>query len=245
MRRRRRPVPGRRGVHARRQPWRSWSRWPPPAMTPTPLHLRAGGRAVVRPAGRGRGARRLPTTTRPNPMAETLGGNCWMLCEAIGDRRAIDGRADIVTLRPAAPLAADLELTGPVEAVLYASTSAVDTDFTVAVVDVFEDGTVEHDPGRHRPRALPRTASTAVADRAGRGRASTGSTCARPATWSPGGTGCGSTSRRATSTATTATRTPASASPRRPRRWSRSRLIHHDADATPSHVVLPVVSRSA
>jgi hypothetical protein len=39
------------------------------------------------------------------------------------------------------PLAADLELTGPITAVLHASTSAVDTDFTIAVVDVFEDGT--------------------------------------------------------------------------------------------------------
>ena len=39
------------------------------------------------------------------------------------------------------PLADDLELTGPITAVLYAATSAVDTDFTVAVIDVFEDGT--------------------------------------------------------------------------------------------------------
>ncbi len=75
-----------------------------------------------------------------NPVAETLGGNCWMLCEALGDRREIEQRPDVVSYATP-PLAADLELTGPITAVLYAATSAVDTDFTIAVVDVFEDGT--------------------------------------------------------------------------------------------------------
>jgi len=38
------------------------------------------------------------------------------------------------------PLEADLEATGPVSARLWASTSAVDTDFTVKLVDVNPDG---------------------------------------------------------------------------------------------------------
>ena len=40
------------------------------------------------------------------------------------------------------PLATPTELTGPVTATLYAATSAADTDFTVALCDVFADGTV-------------------------------------------------------------------------------------------------------
>jgi putative CocE/NonD family hydrolase len=38
------------------------------------------------------------------------------------------------------PLAADIEVTGPVSVVLYASTSAPDTDFTAKLVDVFPTG---------------------------------------------------------------------------------------------------------
>jgi putative CocE/NonD family hydrolase len=38
------------------------------------------------------------------------------------------------------PLLQDVEVTGPVEAVLWVSTSAPDTDFTVKLVDVHPDG---------------------------------------------------------------------------------------------------------
>jgi uncharacterized protein len=39
-----------------------------------------------------------------------------------------------------APLQRDLEVTGPVSAVLYAATTARDTDWTVKLVDVYPDG---------------------------------------------------------------------------------------------------------
>ena len=39
-----------------------------------------------------------------------------------------------------APLEAPIEVTGPVKAVLYASSSARDTDWVVKLVDVFPDG---------------------------------------------------------------------------------------------------------
>lgn len=39
-----------------------------------------------------------------------------------------------------APLAGDVEVTGPVTATLWAAPSATDTDFTVALVDVHPDG---------------------------------------------------------------------------------------------------------
>ena len=38
------------------------------------------------------------------------------------------------------PLDAGLEITGPVQAILHASSSAVDTDWTVKLLDVFPDG---------------------------------------------------------------------------------------------------------
>ena len=39
-----------------------------------------------------------------------------------------------------APLKHDVEVVGPVKAVLYVSTNARDTDFTAKLVDVFPDG---------------------------------------------------------------------------------------------------------
>ena len=43
-----------------------------------------------------------------------------------------------------APLAADLEITGPVSLVLYASSSAPDTDFTATLADVHPSGQSIH-----------------------------------------------------------------------------------------------------
>jgi putative CocE/NonD family hydrolase len=119
--------------------WQRLESWPPAAMTPTPYHLRADGVLSVEPPATDEEPDRYDYDPA-NPIPETLGGNCWELCEALGDRREIERRPDVLTYATP-PLADDLELTGPITAVLYAASSAVDTDFTVAVIDVFEDGT--------------------------------------------------------------------------------------------------------
>ena len=55
------------------------------------------------------------------------------------DRRNIERRADVLVYTTE-PLEQDVEVTGPVSAMIYASSSAPDTDFTAALVDVFPDG---------------------------------------------------------------------------------------------------------
>ena len=45
------------------------------------------------------------------------------------DRRPVEQRDDMLVYTTG-PLAADVEVTGPVELVLYAASSAVETDFT-------------------------------------------------------------------------------------------------------------------
>jgi putative CocE/NonD family hydrolase len=55
------------------------------------------------------------------------------------DQRAVERRPDVLVFSTP-PLTADLEVTGPVNVVLYASTSAPDTDFTAKLVDVFPTG---------------------------------------------------------------------------------------------------------
>jgi putative CocE/NonD family hydrolase len=55
------------------------------------------------------------------------------------DQRAVERRQDVLVFT-SPPLKSDLEVTGPVRVVLYAATSAPDTDFTAKLVDVFPDG---------------------------------------------------------------------------------------------------------
>jgi hypothetical protein len=55
------------------------------------------------------------------------------------DRSQIERRPDVLTYTTA-PLEEDTEVTGPVSAVIFAASSAVDTDFTAALIDVEQDG---------------------------------------------------------------------------------------------------------
>jgi hypothetical protein len=55
------------------------------------------------------------------------------------DQRPVEQRRDVLVFS-SKPLARDLEVAGPVRAVLYVSTTARDTDFTAKLVDVLPDG---------------------------------------------------------------------------------------------------------
>ena len=56
------------------------------------------------------------------------------------DQRPIESRKDVL-IYTTPPLEKDVEVTGPVKAVIYAASSARDTDFIVRLTDVFPDGT--------------------------------------------------------------------------------------------------------
>jgi putative CocE/NonD family hydrolase len=90
----------------------------------------------------------------PNQPVESAGGNTLYSLtaqqpgDALGfkelnaeagsrDQRKIEGRCLTFTTEP---LDADLEITGPVLAHLFISSTAVDTDFVVRLTDVFPDG---------------------------------------------------------------------------------------------------------
>jgi uncharacterized protein len=55
------------------------------------------------------------------------------------DQRVLEARDDVLVYT-SKPLEADLEVIGPVEMVLYAASSAKDTDFIVRLCDVHPDG---------------------------------------------------------------------------------------------------------
>src|SRR5262249_11931579 len=69
----------------------------------------------------------------------------WLCCEqqrwpaGPRDQRPAEGRDDVLVYSTA-PTTEDLEVTGPISLELYAKSSAVDTDFTAKLVDVWPDG---------------------------------------------------------------------------------------------------------
>jgi len=82
-------------------------------------------------------------TYDPDKPVPSLGGNnCCGTPTPAGpkDQRPIESRQDIL-LYTSDVLQDELEVTGPVKVVLYASSDAVDTDFVAKLVDVHPDGT--------------------------------------------------------------------------------------------------------
>lgn len=75
----------------------------------------------------------------PNDPVPTRGGNNMTITPGAFDQREVERRADVLVFT-SAPLAADLEVTGPLAVTLYAASSATDTDFTAKLVDVYPDG---------------------------------------------------------------------------------------------------------
>jgi len=130
--------------------WRAAAAWPLPGTQYTSYYLRSGGNANSR-MGDGRLSTESPSgeppdvfTYDPATPVPTVGGQacCTQTPEAEGawDQRAVEMRDDVLVYT-SPPLDDPVEVTGPIEAVLYASSSAKDTDFTVKLVDVAPDGT--------------------------------------------------------------------------------------------------------
>jgi uncharacterized protein len=77
-----------------------------------------------------------------NPVPSVGGNNCCGTPTPAGprDQRTIEGRQDVL-IYTSDLLQDEIEVTGPLKVVLYASTDAVDTDFVAKLVDVHPDGT--------------------------------------------------------------------------------------------------------
>jgi len=126
--------------------WRGEDRWPPTYVTPTKFFLHSEG-AANSCEGDGRLATDAPGRERadsfrydPHDPVPTVGGPC-MLEANTGprDRSAVGRRADVLCY-DSDPLRVPLEVTGPVDAVIFAATTAIDTDFTATLVDVDREG---------------------------------------------------------------------------------------------------------
>jgi uncharacterized protein len=129
--------------------WAETNAWPLPETRHTPLYLHADG-AANSTLGRGRLAFEPPANDLPadtfiyNPLdpVPTLGGNNLGHAGTPPGQReqaSIERRGDVLVYT-SEPLDRDLNIIGPVRALLHASSTALDTDFTVKLCDVYPDG---------------------------------------------------------------------------------------------------------
>ena len=109
---------------------------PPPSLSPSANSSTDGRLTFERPA-----AAEPPRSYvyDPNNPVPTRGGAMLGLRAGIQLQNDVEARPDVL-LFTSEPLDADVEVTGPVSAVLFVSTTAPNTDFTVKLVDVHPDG---------------------------------------------------------------------------------------------------------
>jgi len=125
--------------------WRDEQEWPLRRAVPTAYHLLSDGKANTRDGD----GRLVPTPAPATQAHDTFAydpsnpvptGAFGAYSRAPNDRRPMQQRQDVLVYT-SAPMTAPLEVTGPVRLVLWAASSAPDTDFTAALSDVQPDGT--------------------------------------------------------------------------------------------------------
>ncbi len=129
--------------------WQASDTWPPRGAAPMTFYLSSGGKANTL-SGDGALTTRPPGKDTPDgftydPMnpVPSYGGNVCCTGNAVQggafDQQKMEQRPDILVYT-SEPLKGALEVSGPIEVTLYASSDAKDTDFTVKLIDVYPDG---------------------------------------------------------------------------------------------------------
>jgi uncharacterized protein len=127
--------------------WREAADWPLPNTRYVPYYLHSGGSAntlqgdgVLSPEPPGEEPADSYTYD-PNDPAPTVGGNTLGLGALPGvyDQRSVEARPDVLNFSTPT-LTREIEVTGPLRVILYAASSAPDTDWTAKLVDVGPDG---------------------------------------------------------------------------------------------------------
>jgi putative CocE/NonD family hydrolase len=134
--------------------WSDETDWPPPDVQMRPWYLRGEGRANTA-RGDGRLSAETPGPESPDSFlydprdpVPTYGGATLNQGGTPGwnagpwDQRPLEARPDVLVYT-SAPVERPLTVIGNVEAVLFVSSSALDTDFTAKLVDVHPSGRAE------------------------------------------------------------------------------------------------------
>ena len=130
-----------------RNEWRTEKEWPLARTHYAEYYLHSGGSANSR-LGDGILNKVAPDEEQPdiftydpaNPVP-SVGGTSIYGAAVAGprDQRAVETRHDVLVYTTP-PLEEEIEVTGPISLILYASSSAKDTDFSAKLVDVHPDG---------------------------------------------------------------------------------------------------------
>jgi uncharacterized protein len=129
--------------------WQTSDVWPPRGAQSMSFFLSSGGKANTM-NGDGVLAEAAPASDAPDrfeydPMnpVPSYGGNVCCTGNAITagafDQRKMETRPDVLVYTTE-PLREGIEVSGPIEVMLYVSSDAKDTDFTVKLIDVYPDG---------------------------------------------------------------------------------------------------------
>src|ERR1700733_5184049 len=129
--------------------WQTADTWPPAGAHPMTFYLASSGKANTL-NGDGALAAAAPGADAPDgftydPMnpVNSFGGNVCCTGNAVTGgglhQRKMEERPDILVYT-SEPLKEGVEVSGPIEATLYVSSDAKDTDFTVKLIDVGADG---------------------------------------------------------------------------------------------------------
>ena len=133
--------------------WRAQDDWPPRHATPVAYYLRRGPSGSVTSLNDGalsteRSAANEPPTSYTYPDWEWVNG-----VAVIGPDGRVDPVRRVLTF-VSAPLEADLEVTGPILLKLYASSTAIDTQFIVKLTDQHPQDSTSRAEGE-RPAYTP------------------------------------------------------------------------------------------
>ena len=133
--------------------WLDESEWPPERARTRNFYLASQGHAntaagdgVLEDEPRRRSAADRFTYDPRDPVPTRGGAVCCnprIFPWGPMDQRPVEERRDVLVFTTR-PLEQDLEVVGPVKAVLYVATSQRDTDFTAKLVDVFPDGSARN-----------------------------------------------------------------------------------------------------
>ncbi|MFZ9002696.1 MAG: CocE/NonD family hydrolase [Robiginitalea sp.] len=132
-----------------RNSWQTAETWPPEDAEMQTYYLNSDGRANSL-FGNGSLTREPPATDQPDTFAydpnnpvNSYGGNVCCTGNAVQggsyDQRGMEARQDILVYT-SEPLKEGIEVSGFIEATLYVSSDARDTDFTLKLIDVYPDG---------------------------------------------------------------------------------------------------------
>jgi len=131
--------------------WHTYVAWPPKEAKATNLYLHADGSVSFVAPAVNENAKEYreyvsdpanPVPYRQRPISPTYPAGDWRAWE-VADQRFVDHRADVLSF-VSEPLDHDVTVTGPLEAMLFASTSGTDSDFVIKLIDVYPENAQEN-----------------------------------------------------------------------------------------------------